>query len=117
VSAVSRGNGFENEVANNLEASGWVVASLRHRGGAGDLLALHRDGRRWLIECKTTARGPFADYLPTQRQEALDCARRHDLTPWVVWRAPGKPTRWIPVEGWPEIKEGTNGTTLRVSTE
>ncbi len=101
MSTVSRGNGFENEVGNQLETKGWMVASRRHRGGAGDLLALGPHGERWLIECKTTARGPFADFLPAQRKLMHDAGKKHDCTLWLVWRAPGKPIRWIGAEGWP----------------
>ena len=101
ISTVARGSAFENLIANQLEGSGWIVGNRRHKGGPGDLLAHHTDGRVWLIECKTTARSAMADFGPAKREEMRKAAADHDLSAWLVWRAPGGPVVWYPEEGWP----------------
>ena len=78
-----------------------MSASRRHKGGAGDILAIGPRGERWLIEAKTTSAGPFADFGPKKRQEMREACARFDCEGWLVWRAPGRPTRWVPLAGWP----------------
>lgn len=48
----AKGNSAERFVAADLKAKGYVVASRRHIGGAGDLLAVHPNGTVWLVEVK-----------------------------------------------------------------
>jgi hypothetical protein len=52
VNSTAKGNAFELAVSKAMEAMGFVVASRRHVGGAGDLLGVHPDGRIWLVEVK-----------------------------------------------------------------
>lgn len=78
-----------------------MASSRRHRGGAGDVLTIGPSGERWLIEAKTTKAGPFADFGPAKRQEMRVACARFNLKGWLVWRAPGQSTQWIPLEAWP----------------
>lgn len=52
MATVHKGSAAENYVARDLEAKGFVVASRRHIGGAGDLLAVRSDGLVYLVEVK-----------------------------------------------------------------
>lgn len=48
-----KGNAAERCVARYQQDHGWIVASRRHIGGAGDLLCVHTvSGACWLIEVK-----------------------------------------------------------------
>lgn len=63
-----KGNSAELFVAENLEAEGWVVASRRHIGGAGDLLAVHPvQARTLLVEVKARKR-PYDGFRPGDRE-------------------------------------------------
>jgi Holliday junction resolvase-like predicted endonuclease len=52
VNSAAKGNAAERFVAKDLERRGFVVASRRHIGGAGDLLAVHPGGVVYLVEVK-----------------------------------------------------------------
>ena len=78
-----------------------MVASRRHRGGAGDLLAFHPARRPWLIECKATTRGPFAGFPPADREALIAYSERNGLVAMLAWRTPEGEIRWVPKEGFP----------------
>lgn len=62
-----KGNSGELYVAECLEAEGWIVASRRHIGGAGDLLAVHpATASILLIEVKARKR-PYDGFRPADR--------------------------------------------------
>lgn len=90
-------------MANQLEEAGWVVGSRRHRGGAGDILATHPDGRRWLVECKAT-QGMWSCFPPADRKALTEYADHHGMTPWLAWRLPGNRIRWVSREAFPQTK-------------
>ena len=95
-----RGNAFDLRVTRNLEADGWLVASRRHTAGPGDLLAV-RAGIIQLIECKTTARGPYEHFGPRDRAAMIEAEQQFRLGAWLAWRGPRQQICWIPSTEWP----------------
>lgn len=47
-----KGNAAENFIGKDLIAKGFIIGSRRHLKGPGDWLAVHPDGRIWLVEAK-----------------------------------------------------------------
>jgi hypothetical protein len=68
MSHVSKGNAAERFVAKERREQGFVVASRRHIGGAGDLLCVHPDGRVQLIEVKDRHE-PWQGFRREDREE------------------------------------------------
>ena len=113
------GSPAERNVAALLVGLGYLLASRRHFGGAGDLLALARYEtepgvvlhRPLLIEVKATAAIPWqagSDHFgPARRRELIDAADRWDIEPMLAWVPPGMPygeaggVFWIPADEWP----------------
>jgi Holliday junction resolvase len=96
-----RGNSFDVEVAKELEDRGWLVGSRRHIGGAGDLIAIHPAQGVRLLECKTTASGPYHSFGPGERHEMRKLATELGVSVWLVWKPPGGKIRWLPASSWP----------------
>lgn len=96
---VNRGNAFELVVAKAMEALGFVVASRRHVGGAGDLLGVHPDGRCWLVEAKAR-KSVYAGFTRSQRKEMLDCPLPPHAELWLASKN-GHLIDWIKSEDWP----------------
>jgi hypothetical protein len=115
--SAQRGRDTENRVKDVLEADGWLVASRRHYGGAGDLLAVRWDDEVpddfrgqglmaghtvRLIEVKSTAGGPYEGFRTGDRYEMLHAAATHNAEPWLAWWPPLQDQpRWIPASEWP----------------
>lgn len=64
------GNAAERFVAKDLESRGYVVASRRHIGGAGDLLAVHPGGEVWLVEVKKR-KHPYEGFRRSDREAMI----------------------------------------------
>ena len=111
------GSPAERRVAALLIEAGYLLASRRHFGGAGDLLAvdpLAGDGCSFaplLIEVKATAAIPWqagSDHFgPARRRELIEAAEVWGVEPMLAWAPPGMPRGeaggvfWIPVDEWP----------------
>ena len=103
--ARSRGNARENAVARLLRDEGWIVGSMRHSEGGGDLMAARvrawNHGEVRLIEVKSTAAGPWEHFGPRDRQLLRDYAKVAGASAWLAWWPPRKTIQWIPSEEWP----------------
>lgn len=100
-------------VADGLRKNGYLVASMRHVGGPGDLLAcapldtarMYRP-RPLLIEVKGTKDFPWLDYKGfgrPRRQEMIDAGVEWNVEPILAWWPPhlrGGPI-WLPASDWP----------------
>jgi Holliday junction resolvase len=109
--ASQRGRDAEVELAHILQADGWLVASRRHIGGAGDLLAVRStpshtfDGlslaRVSLIEVKSR-KNVWEGFRREDRLALIETARQFNAQPWLASRPPGQKTwSWLPPEAWP----------------
>lgn len=95
-----KGNAAERFVAHKLEDWGWVVASRRHIGGAGDLLAAHPDdGAVWLIEVKD-CKSLWQQFRRADRDEMKATALPPRGERWVVNKC-GSELVWVPESAWP----------------
>ena len=110
--APGAGNARELKVIALLEEDGWVCASRRHIGGAGDVLAVkppgettrrHRVVTALLIEVKSTAGGPYERFGPAARRDLSDLARGHGCEAWLYWWPPRGALARIPEHEWPPI--------------
>ena len=84
---MSRGLERERRVARILEDEGWVVASRRHIGGAGDLIAIRAQNGSpevRLIEVKSTAR-PYERFGPADRLAMRRTARACGGDAYLCW--------------------------------
>lgn len=117
--APGAGNARELKVMDLLATEGWLCASRRHIGGAGDILAVKlyqdppdHDGtpgevystpEARLIEVKSTARPPWqaSGFGPADRQALVETALQHGAEPLLAWWPPRGKLRWIGPSEWP----------------
>lgn len=103
-----KGNGAELYVAECLESEGWVVASRRHIGGAGDLLAVHPEtAETRLVEVKARKR-PYDGFRPADRRAMRETPLPPGGTRWLAnvrgSKRGAKDTRsieWVHEDDWP----------------
>ena len=112
--APGAGNARELKVMDLLATEGWLCASRRHIGGAGDILAVisHVDpgpgvcGRcdAVLIEVKSTTRSPWVNFLPADRQAMVETAAQYGCEAWLYWWPPRRDLQRIPASEWPPLR-------------
>jgi Holliday junction resolvase len=101
--APGAGNNRELQVMSILATEGWLCASRRHIGGAGDILAVRKTRvsnllytlEARLIEVKSTSRSAWVAFGPADRQDLIDTAIRYGATPMLAWWPPRGKLRWI----------------------
>jgi hypothetical protein len=103
------GRDAEVELAQRFEQWGALVGSRRHIGGAGDLLVAWRvwqdlSHELWLVEVKTTAKGPWERFLPADRCELYRVAKTLHAEPMVAHRRRTSDATWkfYTADRWPE---------------
>jgi hypothetical protein len=95
----------ERKVARLLQSHGYLVASLRHYGCPGDMLALHPDHRPLVVEVKGTKDFPWNDYKGfgrPRRQELADIGESHGAEVLLCWWPPYHGPFWIEPSEWPK---------------
>lgn len=100
MSTSSRGIAAERYVARWLTERDWLVASRRHVGGAGDLLAISRDVI-WLVEVKS-CKNLWENFRREDREEMREAKRLYlpdHAELWVV-NVRGKHLEWLPESAW-----------------
>jgi hypothetical protein len=105
--APGAGNARELKVMDLLATEGWLCASRRHIGGAGDILAVtNRTGwpEMQLIEVKSTTRSPWVNFLPIDRQAMVETAAQHGCEAWLYWWPPRRGLQRIPASEWPPLR-------------
>ena len=114
MSNVSKGLAGERRAWHALEDADYLVASRRHIGGAGDLLAVGEmtwdsvgwegvDVETWpilLIEVKSSARA-FSSFPPADRTALLETAREYGCEPLLCWTPSAGTIFYIPEDEWP----------------
>lgn len=94
-----KGNDAERFVAQHLEEKGWVVASRRHIGGAGDLLAVNPNGACWLIEVKC-CKSLYQQFRREDREAMKETKLPPGAVRWVCNKR-GKELEWVSELSWP----------------
>ena len=100
-----------------LASEGWLCASRRHIGGAGDILAVHATpvphwagpnslllNRALLIEVKSTTRSPWVNFGQQDRQAMVETAEQHGCEAWLYWWPPRRDLQRIPASEWPPLR-------------
>jgi len=110
VNTARKGSSGELFAAARLEAMGYVVASRRHIGGAGDLLAIHPNpyqepplGPSLLAEVKAR-KNPYEGFRRADRREMLDTPLPPGGVRYLaVVRGSGdnRSLEWIDEKSWP----------------
>jgi Holliday junction resolvase len=106
-----KGRDAEVELAHLLQADGWLVASRRHIGGAGDLLAVRVNSveDKWepdsfsviLIEVKARA-NVWEGFRRADRRALIETAARFNAQPWLASKPPGQiEWTWLSPADWP----------------
>jgi Holliday junction resolvase len=101
---MSRGHARERQVRKQLEDDGWFVCRAAGSLGDADLVALRSNQvgcQAWLIEVKSTARGPYHGFGPKDRAQLLAAALLAGAQAWLCWWPPRKKPQWIPDGEWP----------------
>jgi Holliday junction resolvase len=99
-----RGINRERQVRLHLEADDWWVARAAGSFGDADLVAL-KDGRRpRLIEVKSSAKGPYEHFGPSEREGLRRAARLAGAIAELAWWPKGGQLRFIPSDEWPRTK-------------
>jgi Holliday junction resolvase len=95
-----------------LASEGWLCASRRHIGGAGDVLAVTDSFTGWpqmlLIEVKSTARSPWVAFGPDDRQALVETAEKHGAEAWLYWWPPRGKLARIRASDFPPDRRITN---------
>lgn len=92
---MSRGHDRERAVKAQLEGEDWFVARAAGSLGDADLVAL-KDGRRpMLVEVKSTARGPFSGFGPSDRAELRLACRIAGARAALCWWPPRGRAKWF----------------------
>lgn len=100
--AQSAGNDRDVKVRKVLEELGYTVGSRRHIPGAGDLIAVLPvllDHDVALVEVKSTAKGPWEHFSPSERLELAETAADAGGTGYVAWWPAHRPLAWFKVSG------------------
>ena len=123
--APGAGNARELKVMDVLASEGWLCASRRHIGGAGDILAVrsylsdspianvlrpYMNGagagmtKAMLIEVKSTTRSPWVNFGQADRQAMVETAEQHGCEAWLYWWPPRRDLQRIPASEWPPLR-------------
>jgi Holliday junction resolvase len=96
-----RGLSRERAVRLLLEDEDWVVARCAGSLGAFDLMAMHAERGRRLVEVKSTAQGPYERFGPAERARIRFAAELAGAEAWLCWWPPRGDPRWIAEREWP----------------
>jgi len=94
-----KGNAAENFIGKDLVAKGFIVGSRRHLKGPGDWLAVHPDGRIWLVEAKH-CKNLWENFRRDDRQAMRECLLPPHAERWVANRR-GQSIEYVPEADWP----------------
>jgi Holliday junction resolvase len=88
-------------VADWLSKRGWLVASRRHIGGAGDLLAWKPGFAPRLIEVKAT-RNPWQQFRRPERAALVETAAKFEAEAFLALSPTAGIPTIIPSKDWPQ---------------
>lgn len=102
---MSRGHDRERKVRRWLEERDYWVGRIAGSLGDVDLVAT-KLGERLMIEVKSTAKGPFEHFGPSDRDDLKAAAELADMTPVLCWWPPYKREPiWLYENDWPLNRE------------
>lgn len=96
-----RGTQRERAVRDYLADRDWIAFRAPASLGCADVVALRDGCRPRLIECKSTAAGPYAHFGPADRERLRLAARLAGADALLAWWPPRGSLRWIAEQEWP----------------
>ena len=100
------GRARERQIAEKLRSDDWVVVKGTTYGTC-DLVALRAGSRPMLIECKSTAGGPYERFSPADRASLKAEAERAGADAVLAWWPPRGKLRLIHSPEWPGVRAVT----------
>ncbi len=100
-----RGHARERSPRRLLEADGWWTCGSKGSFGDADVVALKAGEPSRLIECKSTAAGPFHSFGPADRAALLEAARIAGAEAWLAYWPPRRRLQWLHSSEWPEVRK------------
>ena len=97
----ARGIQRERAVRDLLRDQDWIAFRAPASLGVADVVALKAGRTPMLIECKSTAGGPYERFRPADRQRLAFAAELAGAEAWLVWWPKGGKARWIAASEWP----------------
>lgn len=97
----SFGHDRERQVRKVLEDEGWVVARCAGSLGDFDLFAAKAGTKPRLIEVKATAAGPYAGFLPADRERLREVAEQAGAVAELAFWPRRKKLEFIGEDRWP----------------
>jgi Holliday junction resolvase len=102
------GHNRERQLVDLLADEDWIAFRAPGSLGCVDVVAL-KDGRRpRMIECKATAAGPYAGFLPADRKRLSETAKLAGADAWLYWHPKRAKGRWIAEHEWPDLPRRLN---------
>jgi len=116
---MSLGHDRERQLRHVLEAAGWLCVRAAGSLGPVDVLAIARAGAMHparaatparqgeiaLIECKSTAGGPYERFGPAERKLLAELAASVGASAWLAYKPKGaRAWTWIPSAAWPATR-------------
>jgi Holliday junction resolvase len=102
MSTASRGASREHAVKRLLEAEGWAVTRGAGSHGCADLWAARNRLLR-LIQVKTDKAGPYAHFIPAERQKLASLAAQTGGVAELCWWPARKDPVWLLESDWPKV--------------
>lgn len=94
------GHQRERELVNRLRAEDWFALRAPASLGVADVVAL-KDGVAHMYECKATAAGPYAGFLPADRKRLSEAARKAGALAFLCWWPKRAKPQFIAESDWP----------------
>lgn len=85
-----------------LVNDGWWACRAAGSFGCADIVALKAGFPPRLVECKSTAGGPYEHFRRDERTGLASAARVAGAEAWLVWWPPRSKPTWIHEADWPE---------------
>lgn len=103
MTAAGRQRGTQRERAVRLELANqdWLAFRAPASLGVADVVALKDGHRPRLIECKSTAQGPYEHFGPADRQRLRLAAQIAGADAYLAWWPSRGVLRWIHETEWP----------------
>lgn len=96
-----RGIQRERDLVNELRGKDYFALRAPASLGCADVVALKAGERPMLIECKSTAAGPYAGFGPADRKALSFMADLAGAVAWLYWKPKNGRAHWIPEADWP----------------
>lgn len=100
-----RGTDRERAVKTWYEDKGFIAFRAPASLGFADVVAMRSTGEGWsevhLVECKSTAAGPYEHFRPANRERLKEAAEQAGAEAWLAWWPSRGELKFIHSGNWP----------------